>query len=277
VTGQPQPQPQITIAQHDIAVPAFVQRQLDRLPSWLTTKVPRDHRETDEAFRRRRRVVAGVSVLGSGFLGLALSQQPGSNAFIGATLGVAGTWLVGGFASGPLHRGWMVGPDWVVGADAGLNRPLVTPIATGAAAFGVFYGAALVARQIPPLNSALQDILRFADQGTAASVLLTTLVNGAGEEVFFRGAMYAAIGEHYPVALSTAVYTASTIATRNPALVLAAGVMGTLFGLQRRASGGIQAPLLTHVTWATLMLRYLPPLFRRPEDSLRDAMRRALR
>ena len=38
--------------------------------------------------------------------------------------------------------------------------------------------------------------------------------------------------------------------------------MGTLFGLQRRASGGIQAPLLTHVTWATLMLRYLPPLFR---------------
>jgi hypothetical protein len=39
-------------------------------------------------------------------------------------------------------------------------------------------------------------------------------------------------------------------------------VMGSLFALQRRASGGLQAPLLTHVTWSTLMVRYLPPLFR---------------
>jgi CAAX protease family protein len=67
------------------------------------------------------------------------------------------------------------------------------------------------------------------------------------------------------VAVSTAVYTLATTATRNPALVLAGGVMGTLFGLQRRASGGIQAPIITHLTWATLMLRYIPPLFRREE------------
>jgi hypothetical protein len=39
--------------------------------------------------------------------------------------------------------------------------------------------------------------------------------------------------------------------------------MGGLFGLQRRASGGIQASVLTHFTWAMLMLRYLPPLFER--------------
>jgi hypothetical protein len=37
--------------------------------------------------------------------------------------------------------------------------------------------------------------------------------------------------------------------------------MGTLFGLQRRATGGIQAPLITHVVWSALMLRFLPPLF----------------
>ena len=39
--------------------------------------------------------------------------------------------------------------------------------------------------------------------------------------------------------------------------------MGLLFGMQRRASGGIQAPMLTHLTWAMLMLRFLPPLFER--------------
>jgi hypothetical protein len=59
------------------------------------------------------------------------------------------------------------------------------------------------------------------------------------------------------------VYTLATTATRNPALVLAAAVMGSLFGLQRRASGGVQAPLLTHLTWSALMVRLLPRLFRR--------------
>ena len=38
--------------------------------------------------------------------------------------------------------------------------------------------------------------------------------------------------------------------------------MGSLWGLQRQASAGLQAPVLTHLTWSTLMLRYLPPLFR---------------
>ena len=67
------------------------------------------------------------------------------------------------------------------------------------------------------------------------------------------------------MALSTAAYGLATVTTRNPALVLAATVMGTLFGAQRRASGGIQAPVLTHLTWSVLMLRYLPPMFRDKE------------
>jgi CAAX protease family protein len=55
----------------------------------------------------------------------------------------------------------------------------------------------------------------------------------------------------------------ATSATRNPALVLASVVMGSLFAAQRRSTGGIQAPLLTHLTWSALMLRFLPPLFKR--------------
>ena len=31
----------------------------------------------------------------------------------------------------------------------------------------------------------------------------------------------------------------------------------------QRSTGGIQAPLLTHLTWSVLMLRFLPPLFRK--------------
>ncbi len=229
---------------------------LAALPHWLVEKVPRDHREPDEAFRRRRRVVAGVTAAGAGLLGVSLSTRPASWQFYAATAGVAATWLTGGVASGPLHLGHVLGPDET------LRRPVLTPVVLGVGAFGIFYACALVAREIPVLDDAISDVLAYAHQGDTRLVALTTLANGAAEEVFFRGALYAAIGEQHPVALSTAAYALATVTTRNPALVLAATVMGTLFGAQRRASGGIQAPMLTHLTWSVLMLRYLPPLFR---------------
>lgn len=226
-----------------------------RLPAWLVEKVPRDHLETDAAFRRRRRIVAGVSVAGAGLLGVSLSTEPGSRRFYGLTLGVAGTWVAGGLASGPLHLGRISRRNTLV-------RPVLVPVLTGVAAFGAFYGAALVAREIPVLERALSSVLQYAKQGSGPLVALTTLSNGAAEEVFFRGALYAAMGEQYSVPGSTLSYVLATTATRNPALVLASIPLGLLFALQRRASGGIQAPVITHVVWSSLMLRYLPPLFR---------------
>ena len=225
------------------------------LPAWLVEKVPRDHRESDEAFRRRRRVTAGVALAGAGLLGVSLSRRPGSPEFYGLTLAVAGTWAVGGLASGPLHLGYRLS------RTQRLRRPLLTPVLTGAGAFGAFYGAAVVARQVPVLDRALTQVLRYAHQGSTPLVLTTTLANGLAEEVFFRGALYAAAGSEHPVLTSTVVYGLATTATRNPALVLASLVMGLLLGLQRRATGGIQAPVLTHLTWSALMLRFLPPLF----------------
>ncbi len=223
----------------------------------ITHVVPIDHPESAAVVARRRRVVAGVSVLGTGLLGLSLSTKPNSKQFYGLTAAVAATWTAGGLFSGPLHRGW------IQGRDQRLRRPVITPIATGVGAFGFFYGCALVARGIPVLDRAIGRVLVFAEEGSNPMVVATTLANGLGEEIFFRGAMYAALREDQAVVVSTAVYTLATASTRNPALVLAAGVMGTLFSLQRRASGGLQAPVLTHLTWSTLMVRYLPPLFRR--------------
>jgi hypothetical protein len=43
-------------------------------------------------------------------------------------------------------------------------------------------------------------------------------------------------------------------------LVFAAAVLGVLVGMQRRVSGGVLAPMLTHVTWSTGMLLVLPPI-----------------
>ena len=81
------------------------------------------------------------------------------------------------------------------------------------------------------------------------------------EEVFFRGGLFAAIGRRHPVLISTAIYAVATVATRNPMLVFAAVTLGLVLALERRASGGILAPVITHVTWSLLMLFVLPPLF----------------
>ena len=236
-------------------------------PMPLTHVVPIRHQESAQVISRRRRAVGGTAVVGTALLGASLSTLPGSKQFYVSTATVAGVWAAGGLLSGPLHLGW------IQTRDQRLRRPVLTPLLTGLGAFGFFYGVAHVARRIPVLDEAISRVLVFADEGDDRLVLLTTLANGLGEEIFFRGALYAALGEQHPVAASTAIYALSTTTTRNPALVLAATVMGSLFGLQRRASGGLQAPIITHLTWSTLMLRFLPPMFRRattdPDPELR--------
>jgi membrane protease YdiL (CAAX protease family) len=92
-------------------------------------------------------------------------------------------------------------------------------------------------------------------------IFLITLVNGIAEELFFRGALFAAIGVRHPVLISTIIYTLATVAGGKPVLVFAAAVLGTVVALQRRAGGGVLAPILTHITWSLSMLFALPPIF----------------
>lgn len=219
----------------------------------LLDKVPRDHHQPDAQLRRRRIVVMAALILGAVLLGLSLATQPGDPAFYPLTLSVATVWVVGGLLSGPLHLGYI--PFRGI-----LRRPVLTPIALGLLSSVVFVLGALVAREIRPLRDFLEHVLAHASQGNLVLVLIVTLVNGAAEEIFFRGALFAAIGRHHPVIVSTIVYALVTVATRNPMLVFAAVLMGTLFALQRRASGGILAPMITHLTWSTVLVLALPPL-----------------
>ena len=126
----------------------------------------------------------------------------------------------------------------------------------------VFVVGGLVIREIPVLAQLTNDVLGYAKAGNLYLVVVITLVNGVAEELFFRGALFAAIGVRYPVPISTAVYALATIAGGNPVLVFAAAFLGLVTGLQRRAGGGVLAPILTHVTWSTAMLFVLPLIFR---------------
>ena len=234
-----------------------LQTRVQRLlaPS-LLEQVPRDHQQSDSAFRRRRIVVAVALVLGTTLLGLALATAPGNPAFYTLTIGVALVWLIGGFASGPLHLGR-------IPFRGSLRRPLVTPLVTGLVAGAVFVAGGLVVAQIEPIRKIIDNVLQHAQQGNTALIFFVTLLNGASEEVFFRGALFAAIGRKHPIPISVVIYAVVTIASGNPMLVFAALLMGVLFGLQRRASGGILAPMITHLVWSVIMLLALPPIIMR--------------
>ena len=230
-----------------VSVRAWFQRAL-----WDV--VPRDHRESPAQLRRRQLVTVGVVLIGGTVLAVSLRIEPGSALFYPATLTLALVWAVGAFASGPLHLGREVHPS---GHHV---RPVVAPILLGLALSGVFVVGALVVRQIDVLDAYVRSVLEYADEGSAALLVLVTAVNGIAEELFFRGAVYAAVTRH-PVPVTTVAYTLATLATGNVMLAFAAVVLGTVVGLQRRASGGILGPILTHVTWSVTMLFALPALF----------------
>ncbi|SKY95530.1 abortive infection protein [Mycobacteroides abscessus subsp. abscessus] len=104
-------------------------------------------------------------------------------------------------------------------------------------------------------------MLAFADYGSIAVVTAITLINGAAEELFFRGAVYSAVRPHHPVVVSTIVYTIATLASGNVMLGFAAILLGAVCAILRRCTGGVVAPICTHVVWSTIVLFALPPIF----------------
>jgi len=220
----------------------------------LIDKVERDNRQSDAAFLRRRIVVAVTLALGATLLGLSFSVRQGDPAFYPLTFGLAATWTLGSVLSGPLHLGH-------IHLAGRLRRPTITPIAVGLLLAALFVLGALIVRTIPSLVRLAEDVLGYARLGNLWIICVITLVNGIAEELFFRGALFAAIGVRHAVLISTVLYVLATVAGGNLVLVFTAAVLGTVVGLERRASGGILAPILTHVTWSLSMLFVLPPLF----------------
>ncbi|MCV7100686.1 CPBP family intramembrane glutamic endopeptidase [Mycobacterium palustre] len=218
------------------------------------TNVAVPHNEPPAVVRRRRVVVTITIVVGAAVLGFTLRRHPGESSFYWLTFMLAGVWTVGGFASGPLHLG---GICW-----RGRNqRPVITGATVGLLLGGAFVAGGLIAREIPAVSALITRVLLFAHQGSYPLVVAITVVNAVAEEIFFRGALYTALGRYRPVAISTVLYTCATLASGNPMLGFAAVILGTVCALERRATGGVLAPVLTHFAWGLIMVLALPPIF----------------
>jgi uncharacterized protein len=165
---------------------------------------------------------------------------------------------VGAFASGPLH----LGRGNTRGGQE-TSRAVVQSLALGGLLLGLFMAGAVVVAQVPELRNPVQELLDHARFGSLALVAVITTVNGIAEELYFRGAMYAAVGRRHAVAVTTIVYTLVTATSGIPLLILAGALVGLVVGLQRRVTGGILGPVITHLTWSLGMLFLLPVAFDR--------------
>ncbi|AKK26419.1 CPBP family intramembrane glutamic endopeptidase [Mycobacterium sp. EPa45] len=220
----------------------------------VASNVAVPHQEWPSAIRRRRIAVCVVLVLGAVLLGVSLTRRPGDAAFYWLTMALAATWAVGARLSGPVHLGCI---RW-----RGRNqRPVITGLAIGLLLGAIFVLGGLVTREIPPVAEAITRVLEYANHGSLLLIVVITLVNGLAEEMFFRGALYTALGAFHPVVISTVLYTVATCASGNWMLGFAAIILGTVCALERRATGGVLAPVLTHVVWGLIMVLALPPMF----------------
>jgi membrane protease YdiL (CAAX protease family) len=220
----------------------------------MITHVAGPYHESPKVVSRRRVVSVVVLVVGAAVLAFMLSRKAGEPAFYWSAFALAGLWAVGALVSGPLHLG-------MVRFRGRYERPVLTGTGTGVVLGVVFVLGALVVRQVPWLAGAVTRVLQFADQGSWELIVSITLVNAIAEEMFFRGALYTAFGRRDPLVWSTLLYIAATLATGNLMLGFAALILGTACAVERRASGGVLAPVLTHLVWGLIMVLALPPLF----------------
>jgi membrane protease YdiL (CAAX protease family) len=212
------------------------------------------HNEPPSVVLRRRIIVAIVLVLGASALSFALRSHPGQPSFYWWSLTLAGVWGLGAFLSGPLHLG---GARW-----RGRNqRPVISGTVIGLLLGGVFVLGGLICREIPVIAELITRVLRYTDQGSWRLTMAVALLGGITEELFYRGALYTALGRRHPLWISTVVYVIATLASGNVMLGFAAIFLGTVCAIERRATGGVLAPILTHFVWTLVVLLALPPLF----------------
>ena len=161
---------------------------------------------------------------------------------------LAGVWLVGGLFAGPQHLGRLVAAGSIASCR---SCSAWSPSRSSRS-------ARRIVSWIGPLHHAVIDVVSRADTGSRALVVAITVVNGIAEEVFFRGAVYR-LSVHAGRLLDHRLLRRRHGCRRQRDAGAGRGTDGRrLVALERRATGGILASALTHITWSVLVIFLLP-------------------
>jgi membrane protease YdiL (CAAX protease family) len=219
----------------------------------LVNPVPRDHSETPEQLVQRRWVSAVTLAIASFLMAWTLRISPGDPAIYAATLALGTTWVVGALMSGRIYLGAAT-----TRRGEQVSRTITQSLLLGLLLVGLFLAAAVIVAAFPTLRDPLLGLLIHARMGMLPVLVGLLFLNAVAAELFFRGGLYAATGGQHGVLITTFVFALSTVSTGMPTLVVGAAVLGLVVGLQRRVTGGVLAPIITHLTWLTGMVFLLP-------------------
>ncbi|MCC6495345.1 MAG: CPBP family intramembrane metalloprotease [Propionibacteriaceae bacterium] len=219
----------------------------------LITPVEREHSVTPEELVHRRLICAATLAVGSFMMAWTIRIPPGNPAIYAAILALATTWIVGALLSGKIYLG---ASHTRRGTQDG--RALLQSLVIGLLLTGVFLAGGVVVANVPFLRDPLNVLVAHAQLGNMPVIFGLVAFNAVAEELFFRGGLYAAAGEQHQVLITTLVYALSAVPTGIPLLVFATAVLGTVVGLQRRVTGGVLGPIITHLVWLAGMLFVLP-------------------
>jgi membrane protease YdiL (CAAX protease family) len=125
----------------------------------------------------------------------------------------------------------------------------------GAALYGVFWvGEQLLVVVLPSLADEVGDLYRVRGETRLAYMPLVLIVAAPGEEIFFRGFVQHRAG----FAVALIVYGAVHLAERKWILVIAALVGGAAWGGLFAYTGGLVAPVVSHLAWALAVVVWAP-------------------
>jgi membrane protease YdiL (CAAX protease family) len=207
----------------------------------------------------------------------AQSSQPAGRALVWAAAAAVGLWALAAAVSSRVGFWTGMGSAALVFgalasfADRSLWR-LTLPIRLGALLYGTGAGLLMaVAAWVlyPPLALAAPWLssdkaglyAEFAALTPLHAALLLPLII-AGEELVWRGLVQHALSRRFgsvvALPLVAALYGAATLPCRSPLLALAALGCGLAWSTLRLTSRGLVAPMVSHLTWAALVLFVRP-------------------
>ena len=198
--------------------------------------------------------IIGPSALG--FFGLLWVSRSaaGSLSFYIATFVTAALWLFSWYILGP--RDFYAKPTF---------KQLGRGILIGLVAAAVFILGALVVRGIPVLAAPVTELLQNMRVDSVPLTVVTLVLNGIAEELFFRGAAHQRLRQHLnqrtAFIAQVLLYTAVTTAMGVPLLLVGSVAVSALatFEVDRNPNG--LSATAVHLTWSLSMAFLLTPLF----------------
>jgi CAAX protease family protein len=143
-------------------------------------------------------------------------------------------------------------------------RHLLVGAGSAAVLYGIFYAGNVLLPLLLPQSHRMVASVYATGRALPhwAVALLLLFVTSPAEEIYWRRFVQRTLGERWgrlPALFATAgLYTLVHVVTLNPALIIAAFVAGSMWGLLYYREGSIAPTIISHALWATTIFVLLP-------------------